>query len=222
MAVRLMGNFSQGPKLKKQYEFNSKMHGGICFSLMVQWYKLLQENADVASDLFGTLLGNPAQDRMDELDRDFKLSGGRQMAYTSGLSVSKIQTTSWGAFGTSMAQVLTGMGRHYGVRFTYLLHGPNSATLSNYVGNATNAGKTLYLSIKFTKGGGHAIGFRTATPQLCFDPNVGEFEYDRTSSANFAAWLWNAYAGTNGGIKHMLLFEMTTQQSTFDFWENLQ
>jgi hypothetical protein len=214
MPITKTADFRQGPKLEAQYPFNSAMHGGICFSLVVQWYKLLQEDDSTSSELLGTVFENPSQERMDALDEDFKLAGGRQMIYTSGLGASKLATDSWHAFGQSYAETLTGMGKHYGVAFDYVGYAQHAPALGNYLADPANRKKVLYLSIKMNVGG-HAIGLQTSTPQLMFDPNIGEYEYTAGSAVQLATALWNFYPG----IHHFLLYDMRSQQTMRELWE---
>lgn len=180
MPIHQMATFRQGPKLKAQYEFNKDMHGGICFSLMVQWFKLLAGDSSVASETFGAMFGNPAQDRMDALDKDFKLAGGRQMIYSSALPTAVISKANYVQHGRDYARLLTEMGRQYGVSFAFLGHGTTSGQVANFTQNPANANKALYLSIKFAGGGGHAIGIKTGDPQLCFDPTLANSNSIRT------------------------------------------
>ncbi len=193
--------FSQGANLRRTYEFNKELHGGICFALMCQWVKRLKSAPDEV-----------AGDRMDAMDKAFRLAGGRQRIYTDFFSKTKMNT--W----QDVANMMTQQGRLFGISFAYEAKRTKDQ-FKTLLSDQGQTNKFFYLSIKFLTGGGHAIGFYTSNPIKCFDPNFGEHEIRTGKRSSFLTALWSKYAPLNGGINNAYVYEMTSQESLFAMWE---
>ena len=207
----LVAEFRQGPELRRQYQFNRELHGGICFALMCQWAKSLLAD-DVEGDFEG-LFHDAATERMEELEEAFKLAGSRQRIYKDYFRQTKVHT--W----QDVAAMMTTHGRLFGIQFGF--EGEKErAQIRNFVRNHANLNKLYYLSIKFHFGGGHAIGIYSKRLMKVFDPNYGEFEVRSGRTTAFLSGLWHQYAGLNGGIKRALVFSMSSQQTIFEFFQS--
>jgi hypothetical protein len=208
------GDFSQGTQLRAQYPYNSELYGGICFSLMVQWFKELEKNSDPYEDsVFGGLMGSPSISRMDSMKDALTLAGTRQRIYTQAV---KQGGAGWGS---NLAATLTSVGRHWGWAFAYSGSAPSSAAFANHFSNPLHASKQFYMSLKFVGGGGHAVGCLTSDPMIFFDPNFGEFQFTTAQAGAFFGDLWTRYGGVNGGIGTAHAYEATRQQSLVEFWQ---
>jgi hypothetical protein len=193
--------YSQGRELRAQYKFNDELHGGVCYSLMCEWFRLLMAG------------GMTANERMAKLEEDLKLAGSRQRIYTQ-VFADVLKDGGPGKTWHDVAAAMTKHGKLFGLEFAYFVATQGGANvIKDHVSATANKDGYYYLSIKFQLGGGHAIGIYSGRPLLIYDPNFGEFEAPSGKRGSFFNALWNRYAGVNGGIKKAILFSTTKQRA---------
>jgi hypothetical protein len=200
--------YEQGPELQKTYAFNKEIQAGICFSLMVDWIK--------------DLMNKPAHtiaERKKVLEDAFTLAAGRQRIYSSGFS-SASKGTGMLTY-DKITELMTELGRLYGLKFTYKELGTAVDPFSTALLKSDYQDKYLYLEISGSWGA-HAIGLYAATTILVFDPNLGEFSLSRsgTTVRDFSQALWAKYASWNFTITRWVLFQAEKKETVFKMWQD--
>lgn len=200
-----VADFKQGMQIRSNYQHNKELWGGICFALMCEWFKLVNSGTGDATE------------RMDTLEKQLKLCGSRQRIYKEYFAAF---IKDGDMTGPALASKMSEHGNLMGVKFDFqVIKQGGAGDIKDFVTDSTRKDQYFYLSIKFHKGGGHAIGVHTGKPIRVYDPNFGEHEVPSGRRGSFFNALWSAYSGLNGGIKTAIVFGMSKQSSIFEFWE---
>lgn len=206
--------YDQGEALRKQYAFKPAVQKGICVNLMIEWTR----------DYMASPAGS-ASARKATVEGKFKMAAMRQMAYEDAFKVTSYDpsTRSGGGMGyEKIAEMLTAMGRQFGVKFEYSEWGSSYDPFATAVVKKKYWDRFLYLDLQFTGGGGHAIGVRCTKGAIeVFDPNLGEFKVSTTGTAvkTFASLLWAQYATWSLPVGHWGLLLMDQQESVMSMFQ---
>lgn len=168
--------FEQGSLLKALYPLKKDAAGGVCYALVIEYYrKLLKSQAEVS----------PA-DMVSHLKKNLGNCITRQDMQADGVKELQRLGASY-----DFVQLFNSMGRVSGVQFKF--NGGTGITSGDFTNSYANeTGTDFMLRVEFIEGSGHAIAIRKMAEVQLFDPNFGIFQ--DANASTLATELWNEYA----------------------------